>query len=246
MPPSSTRPPSRTVPASPPRRVLQRTAAASFALALATLMVASPVSAQEACSGAGRNGQCTEFGTISMDSQRDIRGQTISVDIPIYLNTGYADQGTRWLLFSVRNVTSDGSNPVTIELTRFATASGNIVTTRVEHPSANELNLWVDILDTPVQIPISLDVRVGSTERGAFRLEALVMAFDRGYTPVRESSGAEASLFSFSLLGVNKETAKVNADGGSLFDGNKLPAPPLAAVLVALAAAALLVRRRAA
>lgn len=247
MPQSCQRSPLRTVAnknALHPRGA-HRAASIGFALALVALVAASPASAQDGCAGAGRNGQCTDFGTISMDSQRDIRGQTIRVDIPIYLNTGYADQGTRWLLFSVRNVTSDGSNPVTIELTRFATASGNIVTTRVEHPSANELNLWVDILDTPVQIPISLDVRVGSTERGAFRLEALVMAFDRGYTPVREANGAEASLFSFSLLGVNKETAKVNADGGSLFDGNKLPAPPLAAVLGALGAALVLARRRA-
>lgn len=250
MPQSSTKSSSRTFAnkGQPPLRPsrLTRCAAGLATVALAALLVAPPVAAQDGCSGAGRNGQCTEFGTISMDSQRDIRGQPINVEIPIYLNTGYADQGTRWLLFSVRNVTADGSNPVTIELTRFATASGNIVTTRVEHPTANELNLWVDILDTPVQIPISLDVRVGSTERGAFRLETLVMAFDRGYTPVHESSGAEASLFSFSLLGVNKETANVHADGGSLFDGNKLPAPPLAAILGALGAALVLARRRAA
>lgn len=191
------------------------------------------------------NVQCTDFGTISMDSQRDIRGDPITITATINLNTAYADQAARWLLFSVRNATDDGSNPVTITLTKFSSSAGDIVTTRVEHPSAHELNLWVDTLDIPVGEPITIEMQVGSTERGAYRLETLVMAFDRGYAPVHDASGADASLFSSTLLGVNKETASVKADSGSLVQGHKLPGMELFAALAAVTlAAAVLIRRR--
>lgn len=219
----------------------------TVALGLAALLALSPmVAAQSGCTEPEKNLQCTEFGTISMDSQRDIRGDPIDMSAVITLNTAYADQASRWLLFSVRNAEADGSNPVTIELVGFSTSFGDIVTTRVEHPSASELNLWVDTLDTPVGTPISIDLRVGSTERGAYRLETLVMAFDRGYAPIQDSSGNDASLFSFTLLGVNKETPGVGPDGASFMDGKKLPGfgvMPLLAILAAAAAAAAFVRR---
>jgi hypothetical protein len=238
----------RSLPSSHQPRTLPRAGRAvalGFALGLAALLASPQVAAQDnGCSMAGRNAQCTAFGTVSMESQRDIRGDPIDVSIPIELSTAYADQGTRWLLFSVRNVTSDGSNPVTIQLTKFSTDSGDVVTTRVEQRTPNELNLWVDILDTPVQKPITLDVQVGSTERGAFRLETLVMAFDRGYSPIKDSDGNDASLFSFTLLGVNKETGGMQVNGGSLSDGHKLPGLEALPILAALGAAAVLARRR--
>jgi hypothetical protein len=227
----------------------RRPAAVALCL-LAVLALLPQAGAQGACSEPGKNMQCTEFGTIAMDSQRDIRGDTIGIVAAITLNTAYADHGVRWLLFSVRNVTEDGSNPVTLSLNKFSTDSGDVVTTRVEHPSPNELNLWVDVLDTPVMTPIRLDVQVGSTDRGAYRLETLVMAFDRGYAPVRDGAGNEASLFSFTLLGVNKETAAGSSGGGGSFlQGYKLPGfetgPALVAITLAVAAVAV-ARRRAA
>ncbi|MFA5945095.1 MAG: hypothetical protein WC876_11595 [Candidatus Thermoplasmatota archaeon] len=214
------------------------------ALGLVGLMALTQVAAQNGCTQDGFNGQCTEFGSIAMEGQRDIRGDPIDVSVAITLNTAYEDQGARWLLFSARNVEQDGSNPVTLELTGFSSAYGDIVTTRVEHATANELDLWVDILDTPVGTPITLDLKVGATERGAFRLETLVMAFDRGYAPIQDSNGNDASLFSFSLLGVNKETPGVDADGGSLVDGKKLPALGLVPLAASLAVAVALLRRR--
>ena len=188
--------------------------------------------------------QCAEMGVIKMDSQRDIRGEPIDVAVDIYLNSAYADAGARWFLFSVRNVESDGSNPVTLALTRFGTDAGDIVTTRVEHNTANEIDLWVDGLDLPVGQSIHLDLNVGCTERGAFRLETLVMAFDRGYEPIMDSAGNEASLFSFTLLGVNEETSALKPEGGSIMDGRKLPGLAVSAIVVALPAVALLWRRK--
>ena len=231
-------------PSPSPRSPDLRPAAWAAALALALLLGLSPAAAQGSCAEDGRNVQCTGFGRISMESQRDIRGDPIDVAASITLDTAYADQGARWLLFSVRNVEADGSNPVTIELDHFTSPSGDIVTTRVEHATANELDLWVDILDTPVGVPIDLALHVGSTERGAFRLETLVMAFDRGYAPIQDSAGNDASLFSFTLLGVNKETGAVNPDGGSIADGKKLPALGAVPLLSAVALLALLARRR--
>jgi len=214
-------------------------------LTLGVLLVgAVPAAAQSGCTEAGKNVQCTEFGAITMDSQRDIRGEAIDLTASIVLNTAYSDHAARWLLFSVRNVTDDGSNPVTITLVRFASNAGDIVTTRVEHPSANVLNLWVDTLDAPVGTPITLDMKIGSTDRGAYRLETLVMAFDRGYAPVVDSSGHDASLFSFTLLGVNKETAGVASDGGSLLDGHKMPGLEIVPIIAIVTAAAAIVARR--
>jgi hypothetical protein len=243
-PPPALRPPGLRRP--PARGRSARPAAWAAALAFALLLGLSPAAAQGGCSEDGRNVQCTGFGRISMESQRDIRGDAIDVAAAVTLDTGYADQGARWLLFSVRNVEADGSNPVTIELGHFTSPYGDIVTTRVEHATANELDLWVDILDTPVGQPIDLALRVGATERGAFRLETLVMAFDRGYEPVKDPDGNDASLFSFTLLGVNQETGAVNPDGGSLAEGKKLPALGAVPLLSAVALLAVLARRRAA
>lgn len=235
--------PNHSAPQAQPTMRVRSTIAALGLVAL--LALAQPAGAQGGCTEAGKNVQCSEFGAITMDSQRDIRGDPIDLTATITLNTAYGDHAARWLLFSVRNVTSDGSNPVTITLVRFGTSAGEIVTTRAEHPSANELNLWVDTLDAPVGTPITLDMKIGSTDRGAYRLETLVMAFDRGYAPVKDSSGNDASLFSFTLLGVNKETAGVSADGGSIMDGHKLPGMEAIPALVAVTlVAAVLIRRR--
>lgn len=192
------------------------------------------------------NVQCNEFGTIRMEGQREIRGERIDLGTWIYLNTAYKDREARWFLFSIRNVTSSGGSPVTIEVVRFATEHGDIVTSRFEQPSANEVNIWVDVLDLPVGTPIMLDMKVGATERGIFRLETLVLPFDRGYEPMTDSSGNEASLFSFTLIGVNEETSGASGAGRvSLFDGHKVPGLASLLVLVTIGGVAAFLRRRA-
>jgi hypothetical protein len=206
---------------------------------------ATPAAADpSACTQPGKNVQCNGFGSITMDSQATIKGEPATLTIDIWLNSNMADQGARWILFSVRNNTSDGS-PIAISLDKFATPNGDVVTTRVDHDKANEIDLWVDVLDTPVQTPITIQVQVGSSERGAYRLEALVLAFDRGYETLKGSDGTEASLFSSTLLGVNKETgALANAGGGSLLQGKKTPGLLVPGVVALLACAAVVARRR--
>lgn len=213
-------------------------------LAAVALLAMVPAAGAQTCGEPGMNGQCTEFGSIAMESQRDVRGEPIDLTVSFTLNTAYAEQGSRWLLVSVRNAEEDGRDPVTIEMLRFASVHGDILTTRVEQPSASELNIWVETLDTPVGTPVSLDLRVGATERGAFQLETLVMAFDRGYAPVQDSVGNDASLFSFTLLGVNEETQAVASDRGSLLRGNKVPGPEASLLVITLVALALLLRRK--
>lgn len=225
----------------PPRPMARGVAAALVACALLALV---PTANAQGCDVPGMNGQCTAFGTIAMESQRDIRGSAIDLTATFTLNTAYTDQGARWLLVSVRNVEADGSDPVTIELVRFGSEYGDILTTRVEHPTAHELNLWVETLDTPTGTPITLDLKVGATQRGAFRLETLVMAFDRGYTPIKDSYGNDASLYASTLLGVNKETGAVAADQGSLLKGNKVPGLEAGLLLAGLVGCAALARRR--
>ncbi|HVL88388.1 MAG TPA: hypothetical protein VM681_10370 [Candidatus Thermoplasmatota archaeon] len=214
--------------------------------------VGSLPAAAQGCSVAGWNTQCNQFGTIAMESQRDVRGAPIDLVVSVTLHTSFSDRDTRWLLFSVRNVTDDGGSPVSLAVTRFATSSGPVVTTKVDHERPNEANLWVHVLDAPVGAPIEIGLRVGVSERGAFRLETLVMAFDRGYTPVRQDDGSEASLFSFTLLGVNQASASVSSGGGpgsnggfggGLLSGKKLPGPELVALAGGLGAAALVASR---
>jgi hypothetical protein len=223
------------------RATLSAFAAAFVVLVTASVLAVPPALAQEenpssACTENGMNVQCNEFGSIKMDAHRDIRGDPLDVTARIQLHTSYADDGARWVMFSVRNVTDDGPSPVTVGLQRFSTANGDIVTTRVEHAKPSELNLWVDVLDLPVGTAVDLDLLVGATQRGAFSLEALVLAFDRGYAPIRAGSGEDASLFSFTLLGVNEETGPAaGQDPGSLAEGHKLPALGLLAVFGAVA-----------
>jgi hypothetical protein len=206
---------------------------------------AQDASASSACTQPGKNIQCTGFGSIATDTQRDIKGEAITVDITLWLNTNYQDQGARWLLFSVRNVTGDSPEPIAISLLKFATANGEIVTTRVDHDKPNEIDLWVDVLDTPVNTPITLSVQVGAGDRGAYRLEALVLAFDRGYE-VLKPGGSEAVLYASTLLGVNKESGALgNAGGASLLQGKKTPNLVLPGFVASLGIALWLRRRTA-
>src|SRR5687768_1897294 len=150
---------------------------------LGALMLVPQTEAQT-CREPGMNGQCSEFGAIVMDNQHSVRGEPVDVTATIVLNTVYEEQAARWILFSARSVEEDGGkSPVTIELVRLVSDHGDIVASQVEHPAPNELDVWVDTADVPVGTPLSFGLSVGSTERGAFRLEALVLAFDRAYTP---------------------------------------------------------------
>lgn len=168
--------------------------------------------AGDPCHEPGKNIQCNELGVISMDSRYDIRGEPADVKVEIKLNHDFEDQGARWIMFSLRNNTAEGS-PVTIQPGKFATQHGEVLTTRVEHETPNELNIWVHVLDVPVGETITLTSTVGVTDRGAFTLEMLVLVFDRGYEPIKNSDGEDLSLFSFALLGVNQETGATNGGG---------------------------------
>ena len=83
--------------------------------------------------------------------------------------------------------------------------------------------------------------------QGAEQPRTLVMPFDRGYAAIRDG-GKDANLFSFTLLGVNRETASASrGGGGGLFDGHKVPGfeVPLALAIVAISALAMRGRRSA-
>lgn len=226
---------------------LRRSLGALFLLLALVASSALPGAAargDDECEEDGRNLQCNEFGTIGMDTRHDVRGKPVTVVTDITLETSYKDSGARWLLFSLRHDPEGAdSSPVTIDLKRFETPHGEIITTEVERNGANEINLWVDVLDTPVGVPIQIEAEVGVTDRGAFVLETLVLPFDRGYEPVYDSEGEEASLFSSTLLGVNKETRSTHSgDGKGFLDGQKTPG--LAVPFVLLIAVALAVMRR--
>jgi hypothetical protein len=201
----------------------------------------------EDCTGGGVNGECNAFGKIAMQNREEVRGEPVDVNTTVTLNTSYEDRGARWVMFSVRNVTADGDSPVSIRLNSFATDEGEVVTTRVVHEEPNELNLWVDVLDLPVHKEIEIDVTVGVTDEGAYAFETLVLAFDRGYDPVQMANGDKASLFSYTLLGVNEATEPIGSStssDGALGVLSEIPAPSALATLgtITLAAAACLGR----
>lgn len=204
----------------------------------------SQTTSSDDCREREMNIECNAFGRIAMESQRDIRGDTIRVSTEIWLNTNLQDQGGRYIMFSIRNVTQDGGSPISVDLVKFATPHGDVITNQVDHESPNVLDLWVHVIDVPVEEPITLEVDVGSTERGAYRLETLVLGFDRGYEPIKGPDGEDASLFSFTLLGVNEESGSVSEGTGSTRIG-ALPGFGASAALVAtVALAGILARKR--
>lgn len=216
-----------------------------FMVVLLGLVALAGSSVAQDCRRNGVNSECNEFGQIHMDDRKNVEGEPVDVNTTITLNTNYEDRDARWIMFSVRNVTADGSSPISIRLNSFSTDEGEVVTTRVVHDDPNELNLWVDVLDLPVDEPIEIDVTVGVTERGAFSVETLVLAFDRGYDPIKNSSGKDASLFSYTLLGVNEATDPVSSSStGSSLGIRGVPSLAVAGTVSTLGLAASLARRR--
>jgi hypothetical protein len=119
--------------------------------------------------------------------------------------------------------------------------------TRTEQPSSTEVDQWADVLDVPVGQPIDLAVQAGATDKGAYRLEVLVQPFDKAYHTIKDSSGNDASLFSFTLLIVNKASGSgggsnplTNRVGGALH----VPGMEGAAAAGSLALATVLAARR--
>jgi hypothetical protein len=181
-----------------------------------------------------------------MATEKYVSGDPVEVPIGITITHTFESQHARSFLFSVRNVSLGvDASPVTILVTGFTSAGRDVPVTRAENRSGSEVDLWVDVLDIPVGDPMTITALAGSTQAGAFKLEALVMPFDKDYRPVYDSTGAQASLFSYTLLGVNKPTA---AERGGAFGagtlGKRLPGFEAgSAVLAGMAATALVAGR---
>lgn len=217
--------------------------------ALIALTLAPGAQAQDdlgICIEPGFNAQCNDFGSIKMENQRDIKGDTIVMTITAQVNETYEDAGARWILFSVRHVPEFGSSPVSLALEGFRSQFGDVYVTNIEQDVPNELNVWLHVVDVPRNTTLELDVAIGAADRGAFRLEALAMPFDRGYEPIADENGQDRILYTFSLLGVNQETGAAEASDPSPSSASGRPVP-LAPWLVgaAVLGAALILRRRA-
>jgi len=214
---------------------------AATGVAVAALLLAVPAAAAQQCSEPGHNVQCSELGSIRMDAVREIKGAPIQAYVEVTLNSNFKDHGARWFLFSVRNLTSDGANPISIKVDGFTAGGSPVVTTKTD-TKYYETDYWVDADDVPVGKTIRIDMTVGAADTGAFLLEALAMPFDRGYAPVTDATGAEASLFSFTLLGVKSSTPGVGAS--PLSHGYTVPSLQVPAALAVLGVAAAVQRRR--
>ncbi len=213
------------------------------AIAFAPTIPAQPDTLDPTCFEPGMNVQCNEFGSIMMENQRDIRGEPILINVTAILHTVHLDADARWIMFSVRHSPEDGSSPISIAPLSFTSPFGDIITSSVDQATPSEVNFWVHVIDVPLDTPTTIEVLVGASERGAFRLEALVMAFDRAYEPIKGADGTDQSLFSFTLLGVNGET-KRTATASTGEDKFRAPGPGAALTFGALLAIAALVTRR--
>jgi nitrogen fixation protein len=200
------------------------------------------------CTVPGYNVQCNELGMISMPLEQEIRGEPVTLVANTTLRTNYAHLEARWMMFSIRNITMSGQSPVTVEVKRFGTTADEVLVTRVDRHGASQVQLWVDVLDVPVGVPLALELNVGATERGAYRLESLVMPFDRHYQALPGAAGTNATLFSFTLLGVNADTPSTVTQDDDV-DGTSMAgwagAGAIVAVTLGVAAAAWYGRRRA-
>ncbi len=205
-----------------------------------------PDRSDEECRQSGYNMQCNEFGTIRMENTKDVKGEHVESTTYITLDTDFEEENARWVMFSLRNTTPGGS-PVEIQVDAFETnQSGDIITTRQIQDDPNEVELWVDTLDLPVDEEIRLEATVAVTELGAYQLETIVIPFDRAYDPIQTSGGERITLFSYTMLGVNDPTPSLDADhenGGWLSTAQETPAPGIAIAAMLLGAAALTKRR---
>ncbi len=239
----------RTRPVSRSRR--KRANPIAFLLVIATVILvgmsssvvalesAQGGSAPQDCRKSGKNGQCNEFGEIWMDNRVDVEGERVDLRADIMLYTDFSERNTRWIMFSMRNISQELGHPVDVELRAFNTEHGDIVTTREDYQD-HRVDLWVDVLDLPVNTPIVVEMNVGVTERGAFDMETMVLAFDRGYDPITMSGGQEASLFAYTTLSVTEATS----GSGLMSKIQNVPGVGAVAVLGALAAVAVAIGRR--
>lgn len=222
----------------------QTTGLAAVAI-VALLAAALPVSAQYECDEDGLNMQCSEFGSISMVNQIDVRGEPVDVTVETVIDETYERSGARWIMFSVRHDAPSGGSPVSLSLQSFSSSHGDVYTTRIDHDIPNEINVWVHVVDIPQGVPIELTVRAEVADRGAFKIETLVMPFDRGYEPLRSPDGEDRTLYASTLLGVNQETGG-GGGGKPLGDGLRTPgisAPGAAVAVLVLAGVAVAWRR---
>lgn len=236
----------RMKPRHPPTRPVSLLCVGLLAAALLSAPAAGAQSSSSqsmSCEQEGKNTQCNDLGSIAMDTQREIRGEPIKVEIDATIDDTLAERGARYVMFSVRHDGSD--SPVSLSLEKFSTRQGTIFTERIDHDIPNEINIWAHVADIPEGEPIKIVLNVGASDRGAFRLETLVMPFDRGYEPVRGRGGAEVTLFSFTMLGVNKESSDVSKGASSsIVDRVRTPGLGSAALLSGLLAAAAVAARR--
>lgn len=228
------------------RRRVSVGSASLAVLAIALVVLSGSVAALEGGSGGscdrkGKSGECKSYGEIWMDNSAEIRGEPVQLTTDIYLNTNFENMGARWVMFSVRNITWDGADPVRVSVDSFKTEHGEIITTR-EDRTENKVDLWVDVMDLPVGTPITIETTVGSTEKGAYMLETLVLAFDRGYDPIHDQSGTNVALFASTHLGVNQVTG---SSGGLTSKFQNVPgvAPMVLVAAIGLAAVLLAGRR---
>ncbi|MHB8604360.1 MAG: hypothetical protein ACYDCK_03810 [Thermoplasmatota archaeon] len=225
-----------------------RTCAASVAACLAVLAIVlgTPgIVAQQDCSTAGVNAQCNAMGSIRMDTEREANGAPVAITATVVVDNPYIDAGTRWIMFAVRNVSSDAS-PIQITFGGLSSDAGQIPIVTAKQDRAAEIDLWVMVLDVPLHTPITLNVTAGSTASGLFRIETLVEAFDRNYAPIPGDGNAPATLFSFTRLAVTKATSGDGTTAQSTATGNAraLPAIGVASSAALIALVALAVRSR--
>lgn len=200
---------------------------------------ASASSSSRECYEPGFNMECNEFGDIRMQSNDEVRGEPIETTTYINLDRSFEDReegpDARWVMFAVRNVTPAGESPVEVEIDGFETnTSGEIITTREDRESPSEINLWVDVLDLPIDEEIRVEATVGVTELGAYQLETIVIPFDRAYDPLVHPNGESISLFSFTMLGVHEPTSSLGAGQGEGWIATAQEIPTVGALVAML------------
>jgi hypothetical protein len=214
-----------------------------FAASITTLLVVvllvlagpaltlEPAQAQQACERSGKSGECQPWGEAWMPNRAEMRGDPVELTAEIYLTSDFQDLGARWVMFSVRNVTWDGTNPIDVRIDSFGTQYGTVITTREDY-QPHQVDLWVDVMDLPVNDLIEIDMTINSAAKGAFLIETMIIVFDRGYEEIKTSGGDNVALFAATHLGVHEESG--SGSGGLSSRLQNVPGPGLIAVVAAL------------
>ncbi|MHB8604490.1 MAG: hypothetical protein ACYDCK_04475 [Thermoplasmatota archaeon] len=221
----------------------------AFALAtLAFVGVSSAAFAQDSTNSTtnapatSEHGETNDLGSISMQYETLMNGTALPIDASVALrNTTFGDEQVTYVMFSFNT----SGTPLVAKFDSLATANGTDIAVTKKASLPNEEHWFADIHDLPKETPVLMRGTLDATDRGLYRVSAVVVVFNYRWEPLKLANGSTASLYSFTQVGVNKESLAQPLEPASTGATSRhIPAAGALAGVGLAASVALVARRR--